>query len=227
MYGKRPATIPDNSRSRREICPFSDARGRLARRKPQEAHRAPPAAARAAPLIDSPARKPKPRERPDSTSAPGRPIAVRSGDFQGAGGAPQRLLGVQRRNPGDLDGEQRHARVLAPRRVGPGRARRTGPPARGGCRPRPAGRPGSSRASRRPPERLALGARADPQRSVERVARPAPTRVRRCRCRAISSTSSSRPPVRKPPRSMRSSTAASIGVRTTSGSRPIWRKKTR
>ena len=65
---------------------------------------------------------------------------------------------------------------------------------------------GSSGARGGAPEALAVAARADPERPVDALGVERPRPARRCRAARSCSTSSSSPPVEKPPRSIRSST---------------------
>ena len=77
------------------------------------------------------------------------------------------------------------------------------------------------------PQPLARARGAQAQRTVERARRRAPRPGRPVSTSAISSASSSTPREVKPPCIRRSSTAASTGVRCTSGSMPTWRKNAR
>ena len=180
-----------------------------------------------------PAAHPPPPGRPktaDSTSAPlwWRSAAPRgvSGMFERAARRPQRLFRIERRERPRPGRRTASAARAAPRPVTGGAARRRAPPApRRRRRPPAARRAAAAAPAERPsssPSRLAripIGPSTGP--------RPAPRRVRRCRAGRSAGRPRAAPRVRKPPRSIRSSTAASIGVRATSGSRPMWRKKTR
>ena len=239
MCGKPSATICESSRSSRAICAAQRApRRALVERLDRRAagRRDRSSAARFGSRPDSSClragrRRFYQRRRPCVRRLAAAPAsdarATRSRRLQRGARAPQRLLGVQLGHAGDLHREQRQPRACARRGAWPGgelaeqhRQRRR----------RRRRRPAALRAARR----VRASARARSPSALARMPSGPSTRPASSAhtgtpvsSSAISSTSSSRPPERKPPCSIRSSTAASIGVRTTSGSRPMWRKNTR